>query len=465
MTKHEEEPQTSSAAVYTAGQREHLVRWATDGRLPDLLFSRTRRAVLAARGGTLDQLRGELSILSRRRNALIADDAYHLLAALDGHLVSLAFALVHSEPLLTLAKTIAQRATGLDTAEISSGRCGHIVAAAIDTGQRYDVSVFAPAKPWRGLNTAAMAAGRLWEYDAGVDRPILARYSVDVASAAAAMEHAVRREYDAPLLDDPQRAEFGLQVTRLTRLDDCRPRASGEPRSRAENDRLALSAVVGDPLVDEPEWIPLLVRTRAGDAIARSTVAERAPNLLAEYDAAPLGAARERARANLTDWSDASHLAFTYRDGYCAAWHSTRAEQLEQAAATRRAPDHPDTATGAAWAGAPAADLPPQTTPTPSWHATVRAVAGDTALADPSGPSPAELPQLAAQTPLGEHPGAEPAGRVLDACPAAHSPTPTAGGITGDARTTPPRAADNPLPGRPPPIAPAAGQARRGPRR
>lgn len=472
--------------VYTAAQREQLVRWATIDRLPDRLMSGTRSVVRAARQGTVDQLRDRLAALTGNRNTTTATRARHLLAGLDGDLPSLASALEHSAPLLTLAKTIAQRAGGLDIAEIAIQDGTHLIASAIETGRRYEITLAADNAASQRPRTA-MTDGRIWNFDADARPAVLGRYALETGSAINALHHALDYERASAGITNDQLHQLATQVHRLRHLDarrdptdPLRPPAAVFGEDPQRNRDLFVYA--------EPEWIPLLERCEAGDAITREALARSAPNLLAEYNDTRPGTAREHARANLTDWVSASYLAHAHPNDAVANSRAELAAQLERDARHRRetaaAPSGSATALTAqtAQAAISGAPSPPSETPSaattdvldavtsgaddaPGWHNLATSILGVHALhgaawqlladtldrAAHAGWNPTtKLARLAAQAPLGDHACAELTYRVIDACPAAHPPPPTVAAINGEhathpntsATTTPPAASE-----------------------
>lgn len=293
--------------TYTAGQREQLVRWAAIERMPRRRFSRTPALVLTAQNGSPEQLRALLSARANGRNEPVASDARHLLAALDGDLISLGFVLVDSEPLLTLARTAAWRSAGVDLAEIATGDGWHVVAAAIDPNRRYEITVSTVDPPWH-RHTDAMTYGRIWDFDAGASQTVLTRYAIETRSAVDALHFAVQRACDTGLLNRPHNEQMHRDIDRTRQLDRLRD-PHRPPVLPYLDHNLGASEADRKPYVcAEPEWVPLQDRSIGGDTIERHALAEHAPNLLAEYDATGPGPAREQARAARASWDVPSAL-------------------------------------------------------------------------------------------------------------------------------------------------------------
>ena len=230
---------------------------------------RAREVVNAAEEGSSEQLRKALAALSHREDRYMQrSESRHLIAALDGDLGSLGYMVVHSESLMALSRTAAKRAMGVDMVEVATTDGLHVLATAVDPGANYEVRILVPAAADatpRRLNPAAMADGRLWDYDTDTERATLTSSVVAATSAHEALRAAVSTELEIGGLGRRDARELITQVERAETLESARTGVGGVTAVTAQGvdagptrglDRWAglVSDLVDANVVHDPGW-------------------------------------------------------------------------------------------------------------------------------------------------------------------------------------------------------------------
>ena len=235
MTRANDLHDMPSAAVL-----EQITRWAVmDGWETGPSADHVTRAVYAANDGTSDQFRTALVQLATHEGPSSFAAAV-LEAARGSNLDGLNQVLDGNEGLQSLYRTLAQRAAGVDMAEVATVTGDRLRFLAEQTGEAYDTTLLVESYTGR--------------------RDVLASSTIAAATATDALRTAAEREHAVHGLDHTDLQRLDQQLARLEQLTSGHPNtaaaAATDPDPQAQW-AATVTQITGRDLRAEPGWTTL----------------------------------------------------------------------------------------------------------------------------------------------------------------------------------------------------------------
>ena len=251
--------------VHTAAVLEQITRWAVADNWSDDLSRESRNVIWAAETAGREQFVGALATLAEHDGH--GSRAAMLHATLEGNVDLIGHALADNDGLRSLYRTTAERAQGIDMAEIATPNGLRLRAE--QTGEAYETAVFVEDVPGRS--------------------DVLASATITAATATEALRTAAEREHAVHGLDrsdlqlvDQQLARLE-QITRDTKTTPPTPESQAQPHAQWVD---TVTRLTGRDLQGEPGWTTLAA-TLDRAAAAGWDVAAQLPATVAQ---APLPA-------------------------------------------------------------------------------------------------------------------------------------------------------------------------------
>lgn len=242
MTRASDVHDVPSAAVL-----EQITRWAVADNWRDEPSGDTQKAVTAAETAGREHFVGALATLAGHDGH--GSRAAMLHATLQGNADLIGHALADNEGLRSLYRTTAERAQGIDMAEIATPNGLRLRAE--QTGEAYETAVLVEDAPGRS--------------------EVLASSTITAATATDALRTAAQHEHAVHGLDHADLQLIEQQLIRLDYLDAIEAALPGAPRSPDPQPLTqwadAVAQVTGRDLRGELGWSTLAATLdRAGDA-------------------------------------------------------------------------------------------------------------------------------------------------------------------------------------------------------
>lgn len=252
--------------VRSAAVLEQITRWAVADNWSDELSGETQKAVRAAETAGREHFAGALAGLAEHDGH--GSRAAMLHATLQGNVDLIGHALADNEGLRSLYRTTAERAQGIDMAEIATPNGLRLTAE--QTGEAYQTAVLVEDAPGRS--------------------DLLASSTITAATATDALRTAALREHAVHGLDHTDLQLVDQQLARLDYLaaiDGALPGAAAAPDPLPDAQWVdTVTQITGRDLRGEPGWTTLAA-TLDRAAAAGWDVAGQLPATVAE---APLPA-------------------------------------------------------------------------------------------------------------------------------------------------------------------------------
>lgn len=233
--------------LHSAAVLEQITRWAVADNWRDEPSGDTQQAVRAAETAGREHFVGALASLAEHDGH--GSRAAMLHATLQGNVDLIGHALADNEGLRSLYRTTAERAQGIDMAEIATPNGLRLRAE--QTGQGYETAVLVEDAPGHS--------------------DILASSTITAATATDALRTAARHEHAVHGLDHTDLQLIDQQLTRLDYLDAVGQALPAAPASPDPQPHMqwadTVAQAAGRDLRGEPGWTTLAATLdRAADA-------------------------------------------------------------------------------------------------------------------------------------------------------------------------------------------------------
>jgi hypothetical protein len=223
--------------VHSAAVLEQITRWAVADNWSDELSGETQKVVWAAEAAGREHFVGALASLAEHDGQ--GSRAAMLHATLQGNVDLIGHALADNEGLRSLYRTTAERAQGIDMAEIATPNGLRLRAE--QTGEAYQTAVLVEDAPGRS--------------------DVLASSTITAATATDALRTAAQREHAVHGLDHTDLQLVDLQLARLDYLaaiETALPGAAAAPDPQPHAPWAdTVTQIAGRDLRGEPDWTTL----------------------------------------------------------------------------------------------------------------------------------------------------------------------------------------------------------------